>query len=139
MLVPLFWSQMELHLNITGILLICLGLTHVVFPQYFNWKDELQSLTLINRQVMMVHTFFIALMAVLMGILCLISTEELINTPLGQNVSMGLGIFWFCRLLIQIFGYSQKLWRGKKFETVVHILFTCLWIYLSAIFLLVAI
>ncbi len=128
---------MELHLKIIGMLLIALGLVHVIFPKYFNWKAELKSLSLINRQVMMVHTFFIALTVILMGLLCLTSADELVQTSLGKKVSLGFGIFWTCRLLIQLFGYSSQLWKGKKFETLVHIVFTCTWIYLSAIFLTV--
>lgn len=126
---------MELHLKIIGILLIALGLVHVIFPKYFNWKAELKSLSLINRQVMMVHTFFIALTVILMGLLCFTSANELVQTSLGKKVSLGFGIFWSCRLLIQLFGYSTQLWKGKKFETLVHIVFTCTWIYLSIVFL----
>lgn len=126
---------MELHLKIIGIQLIALGLVHVIFPKYFNWKAELKSLSLINRQVMMVHTFFIALAVILMGLLCLTSANELVGISLGKKISLGFGIFWTCRLLIQLFGYSSQLWKGKKFETFVHIVFTCTWIYLSAIFL----
>ena len=126
---------MELHLKIIGILLIALGLIHAIFPKYFNWKAELKSLSLINKQVMMVHTFFIALTVILMGLLCLTSASELLQTSLGKKVSLGFGIFWGCRLLIQLFGYSSQLWRGKKFETLVHIVFTCTWTYLSVVFL----
>lgn len=126
---------MELHLKIIGLLLIALGLVHVIFPKYFNWKAELKSLSLINRQVMMVHTFFIALTVILMGLLCITSANELVQTSLGKKVSLGFGVFWTCRLLIQLFGYSSQLWKGKKFETIVHIVFTCTWIYLSVVFL----
>ena len=126
---------MELHLKIIGILLIVLGLVHVIFPRYFNWKAELKSLSLINRQVMMVHTFFIAITVILMGLLCLNSANELAQTSLGKKVSLGFGIFWSFRLLIQLFGYSSQLWKGKKFETLVHIVFTCTWTYLSVVFL----
>ena len=128
---------MELHIKIIGSLLIALGLIHVIFPSYFNWKAELQSLSLINRQVMIVHTFFIALIVILMGLLCLASSNELIETALGKRVSLGFGIFWGCRLLIQLFVYSTQLWKGKVFETLVHIVFTSAWIYFSTIFLLV--
>ena len=73
---------MDLHLKIIGILLITLALVHIVFPKYFNWEKELGSLSLINRQMMTVHTFFIALMIFLMGLLCLTSSNELIrNKP----------------------------------------------------------
>jgi hypothetical protein len=114
-----------------------LAIIHVVFPKRFNWTEELSSLSLINRQVMYVHTFFIALVVLLMGILCLTSAKELIETDLGNKIVLGLGIFWMLRLLIQFFGYSSTLWKGKIFETTIHIVFSFLWIYLSTIFLMI--
>jgi hypothetical protein len=125
---------MELQLKIIGAILIVLALIHVIFPRYFHWKKELSSLSLINREVMYVHTFFIALVVFLMGLLCLTSSPEIVATPLGKRIALGLGIFWLCRLFIQFFGYSSELWRGKFFETVVHIVFSILWMYLSVVF-----
>ncbi len=126
---------MEIHFKLIGIILMILALVHAIFPKYFDWKNELKSLNLINRQLMWVHTFFIALVVFLMGLLCLTSANELINTNLGKKISLGLGIFWLVRLFIQFFGYSSELWKGKMFETIIHILFSLLWIYLSVIFL----
>ena len=127
---------MEIHVKISGIILIALALLHVGFPGYFQWKKELSLLSVINRQMMVVHTFFIALTVFLMGLLCLTSAAELTGTPLGKNLSLGLGIFWTLRLVVQFFGYSPELWKGKAFETFMHLLFSLLWIYLSATFLL---
>jgi hypothetical protein len=129
---------MYIHLKIIGILLIALALVHVVFPKYFNWEEELSSLSLINRQMMMVHTLFISVTVFLMGLLCLTSSYELIETDLGKKISLGLAIFWTIRLLIQFLGYSSKLWKGKPFETSVHILFIFSWAYLSFIFWIIA-
>ena len=126
---------MEIHYKIIGILLITLAFVHIIFPKYFKWKEELKPLSLINQEIMKVHTFFIALVVFLIGLLCLTSSNELINTELGKKVSLGFGIFWSFRLLIQFFGYSSKLWKGKKIETIVHIVFSLLWIYLSYVFL----
>ena len=125
---------MHLHLKIIGFLLTALALIHVVFPKYFKWNKELVSLSLFNRQMIKVHTFFIALTIFFMGLLCLSSPNELIDTNFGRKIALGLGTFWGIRLFIQLFGYSPKLWRGKTFETSVHILFTALWAYLSFIF-----
>ena len=127
---------MELQLKIIGILLILLAAIHIVFPRYFNWKIELNSLSLINRQLMYIHSFFIAFVVLLIGVLCLTSAGDLTSTTLGKRISLGLGIFWTTRLFIQFFGYSPKLWKGKTFETSVHIFFTIFWVYLSTIFIL---
>ena len=128
---------MEIHFKIIGFLLIALALVHVTFPKRFNWDKELNSISLINKQMMLVHTFFIALILFLMGLLCLISSKELIDTGLGKKISLGLGIFWIIRLLVQFFGYSTSLWKGKKFETIMHVIFSLFWVYLSIIFLTV--
>ena len=127
---------MQIHINIIGILLIALALVHIIFPKYFNWDKELKSLSLINRQMMTIHTFFIAFTVFLMGILCLTSSNQLIETNLGKKISLGFGIFWSVRLFIQFFGYSTDLWKGKKLETSMHILFSILWVYISSIFLI---
>jgi hypothetical protein len=128
---------MELHLQIIGYLFILLAFIHVVFPKKFEWKKECGSLSLINRQMMYIHTFFIALVVLLMGILCISSYSDLIETPLGQKISLGFFIFWVIRFFIQFFGYSSELWKGKKFETMVHVVFSIFWAYVSVVFFIV--
>ena len=119
-----------------GLILIVLAVIHVIFPRYFDWAKNLASLSLINREMMYVHTLFVALIILLMGILCITSSKQIVETNLGKRLALGFAIFWFCRLLIQVFGYSSKLWRGKAFETSVHIVFSLLWTYFSLIFFL---
>jgi hypothetical protein len=128
---------MQLQLELIGALLIILALLHVGFARYFDWRREFAVVSLINRQMMYVHTFFIAFAVLLMGVLCLTSAAELVGTALGRRVALGMGVFWLARLLIQFFGYSATLWRGKRFETTIHVLFALLWAYLSGVFLLV--
>ncbi|RYY41497.1 MAG: hypothetical protein EOO08_01780 [Chitinophagaceae bacterium] len=127
---------MLLHLNIIGCVLLCLALLHGIFPRYFRWREELAGLSLMNRQMMTIHTFFIAVTVAGMGVLCLVAGDDLLNTPLGRKVCFGFAFFWALRLGIQFFGYSPQLWRGKRFETAVHIVFTLLWAYLTVVFLL---
>jgi hypothetical protein len=128
---------MEIHLKIIGWLLTILALVHGIFPHYFDWKNEFKNVSIINREMMYIHTFFIALMVLLMGVLCITSAEEIVATKLGQKVSLGLSFFWTIRFSIQFLGYSSALWKGKTFETIMHILFTCFWAYLSIVFYLV--
>jgi hypothetical protein len=114
-----------------------LAFVHIIFPKYFNWKKELQSLSLINNQMMYVHTFFVALVVFLMGVLCICCSDDIINTKLGKQLAFALFIFWAIRLIFQFVVYSPKLWKGKLFETVVHIAFSALWIYFTTVFFLV--
>lgn len=125
---------MEVHLKIIGSLLVVLAFIHLFFPKYFKWRDDLNKLSLINQQIMYVHTLFIALTVFLMGLLCITSSFELLNSKLGNKLSLGLFFFWLIRLLLQFFGYSSKLWKGKLFETSIHILFSILWSYFCVVF-----
>ncbi|MDB5133589.1 MAG: hypothetical protein JWP37_192 [Mucilaginibacter sp.] len=125
---------MELNLKIAGAFLIVVALMHAIFPKRFNWEVELNSLSLMNKQMMQVHTFFVAFTVFLMGLLCLTSSNDLVKTQLGNKLALGLGIFWVIRLIIQFFVYSSKLWKGKRFETLMHVLFSLSWIYLSVLF-----
>ena len=127
-------EALSLHLKIIGVLFIGLSLIHLIFPKYFNWEEELSRLSLINKQMMVVHTFFIAFVVFLMGLLGLCFNEELVQTKLGKFICLGLGVFWSVRLLTQFFVYSSELWKGKTFETVVHVVFSCFWLYFSAVF-----
>lgn len=128
---------MELQLRLIGFFFVVLALLHVGFARYFNWRLEFAAVSQINREMMYVHTFFVAFTVFLMGLLCLTSAPELVGTPLGHKLALGCGAFWLARLLIQFFGYSAQLWRGKRFETIIHVLFSVLWTYLSAFFFLV--
>jgi len=126
------------HLHVTGFLLMALALMHAVFPRYFNWKEELARLSLINRQMMQMHSFFLALVLLGMGLLCVMSGQELVGTSLGKRICLGLGVFWITRLLVQFVGYSSKNWRGKTFETTMHVVLALFWSYLSGVFLVAA-
>ena len=129
---------MEIHLKIIGVLLIFLAFVHITFPKKFAWKTDLQSLNLMNKQLIMVHTFFIALTTLLMGLLCLLCADDLVNTSLGHHISFYLFLFWGIRLLFQFFVYSSKLWKGKPFETIVHVGFSFVWVYFTLVFFFVS-
>ena len=129
---------MKLLIELIGYGLIFLALIHIIFPKAFDWKNQLATLTLINRQLMTVHTFFIALTVFLMGVLCITSAHELQTTPLGRKILIGLAIFWGIRLLAQLFWYSPELWKGKLRETSFHIIFLTIWTSITVIFTMAA-
>jgi len=122
-------------LRVAGTLLLLLACAHVVFPKRFRWAEELPRLSLLNRQMFLVHTFFIALLVAFMGILSLVFPEALLErSRLGQVVLAGLTIFWGIRLLFQWLVYDRSLWRGQPFNTGVHFAFSALWIYLTTVY-----
>ena len=127
---------MIILIQISGIIMLLISILHCGCPRYFNWKISLSKLDLLHRQIYIVHTFFIGLIVFLMGILCISLPTELQNTQLGKYISFGFGIFWFIRLIFQHFVYSSQPWKGQRFQTVMHIIFSVLWLFLSFVFML---
>jgi len=127
---------MKIWLQIAGAIQILLGLIHILFPWYFNWKKELPKLNLINKQMMEVHTFYVALTVLLLGLLSVFYADELFKEALGEAVTSGIGLFWAIRLVLQFVWYSPKLWKGKPFETAVHFMFIGIWSLLSWVYLI---
>jgi hypothetical protein len=127
--------NLNLHLKIVGAMLLALATAHLYFPKRFGWRGELEKVSLLTRQIFYVHCFFICMVLVMFGLLSLFYTETLIQRgPLARIVLTGLTAFWAARLVIQLFVYDSKLWRGNPFNRLMHILFTLMWSYYVAVY-----
>jgi len=127
--------SLETHLRIAGALLLLLAAAHPFFPKQLGWKEDLAKLTLLNRQIFLVHVGFIVLILVLFGTLALGFAPDLVApSRLAAAVLGGLTLFWGLRLVTQQLIYDRSLWRGHRRNTVLHILASLLWIYLTGVF-----
>ncbi len=127
--------HLEGHLRVVGILLMLLAMLNLFLPKRFGWGAELAKVSLLTRQVFIVHCVFIVLVLVMMGVASFWYAPLLVaRTPLATVVLFGLAAFWLLRLAMQFFFYSPKLWRGNRFNTGMHILFSCVWTYFAMIY-----
>jgi hypothetical protein len=127
--------MLEISLRLAGLLLIVLAAAHVTFPKRFHWADELPRLSLLNRQMFLVHVWYIVFTVASMGVLSLVFTEVLIErSPLARFVLAWLCFFWLSRLVVQWFVYDRALWVGNRVHTGVHVCFTAMWCYLSLVY-----
>jgi hypothetical protein len=128
-------SFLLLQLRTAGVLLALLAVLNVFVPRRFRWREEMARLSLLNRQIFQVHAIFLVLTLALFSALLLTTGAALLErTPLARAVLAGLTIFWAMRMLVQWFYYSPATWRGHRFNTVMHVLFSGLWIYLTGVF-----
>jgi hypothetical protein len=126
---------LQLHLQIVGFLLVLLGLSHAFMNRYFEWGRELVAVSLLTRQIFYVHTFFIALGVILGGALSLAFPNALLTpAPFNRAILACMAFFWFCRLLAQFFAYDSAIWRGNTGRTCMHVAFSLLWCYVTAIY-----
>ena len=127
--------NLHVHLQAVGVLQVLLALMHLALPRRFNWKAEMSRLSLLNRQIFYVHTFFICFVLLLFGLLNLVCADELLAPGrLARTILIGITTFWVIRWLFQLFVYDARLWKGNRFNTLVHISFTLMWTYFIAVY-----
>lgn len=123
------------HLQAGGVLIAALVVVNLFVPSRFHWREEMARLSLVNRQIFQVHSVFLVLTLGLFSALLLTCAPALVEpTRLTRAVLAGLTIFWGLRMVMQWGFYSSELWRGHRFNTVVHCVFSVMWIYLTSVF-----
>lgn len=124
--------NLTVHLQIAGVLVALLVPLNLYVPLRFAWRQEMAGLSLLNRQIFLVHHGFILLTLTLLSALTLFHAPSLLEpTPLARALLGGMTLFWGTRLLVQWFVYDRRIWRGHRFNTVMHFVFTGLWAYLA--------
>src|SRR4029434_7631123 len=90
----------ELHLRIVGVLLLLLVAVNFYVPRRFNWRTDVASLSLINRQIMRVHAGFICVMLTMFAALVLFFSRDLLEpTRLARATLAALALLLFPRAL----------------------------------------
>jgi len=101
---------------------------HLMFWRLFHWKEDLASLTFVNRSVMQILNLCLTFMFLVMAFVSVFHQSEMISTKLGNMLSIAFSLFWFLRMIEQIifFGIKNK----------VSIVFTLVFLVGSVIYLL---
>lgn len=128
-------GYLPLLLRIAGIGLILLALVHIPIGKRLKWKEQGALLAPENESVFHVHTFFICVTLVLMGLPSCVAPEVFLEkSGMARWMAWLFCGFWLIRLYCQWFVYRPHLWRGKSLETAIHYLFTALWLALAVVF-----
>ena len=122
-------------LRAAGVVLLLLALVNLFVPKRCRWADDLPRMSLLNRQIFLVHAAFIVLTVLLMAGVTLGLPHDLMTpSRLSRAVLAAMAFFWLARLLVQWFYYDPRIWRGDRFNTIMHFVFTAVWCYLSGTF-----
>ena len=123
------------HLRAVGVVMALLVAVNLVVPVRYRWRDETARLSLLNRQIFQAHAVFLILTLALFSMLLLNYADALVEpTRLSRAVLGGLTIFWGLRMLMQWCFYSPAIWRGDRFHTAMHWLFSATWVYMTGVF-----
>ena len=123
------------HLRLVGVVMASLVVVNLVVPGRFHWREEMSRLSLVNRQIFQAHSVFLVLtLALFSALLLTCGTALLEPTRLSRAVLFGLTVFWGLRMLMQWCFYSPLIWRGHRFNTVMHYVFSVVWVYVTTVF-----
>jgi hypothetical protein len=124
-----------IHLRAVGVVMALLVAVNLVVPVRYRWRDETACLSLLNRQIFQAHAAFLILTLALFSVLLLNYAPVLVEpAPLSRAILGGLTIFWGLRMLMQWCFYSPVIWRGNRFHTAMHWLFSATWVYVTGVF-----
>lgn len=128
-------ATLTLLLQIAGAGLLLLAFLHIPIGKQLKWKEDAKRLSAVNASIFHVHTFFICVVLVMMGLPCLLEPSIFLEkSRAGAWLTWSVSGFWALRLYFQWFVYQADLWRGKRMETAVHFWFTLVWTGLAALF-----
>ena len=91
--VPPEIAREAVALQIAGAAQVVLALVHMVFPWYFRWREELPRLSLVNAEMMRVHTLFVALVVFGVGALSLGWADDIAGAAFGQVFAKAVAVF----------------------------------------------
>ena len=121
-----------LNLRISGIALALLGLAHGLFGRFLDWGTDLSKLTVLNRQIFLVHTFYIGYFVTALGILDVCFAQTLMRPePLSRFLLSVMTLTWAVRLVIQLFVWDKAIWRDNFFRSNVHYGLILFWTYVT--------
>jgi hypothetical protein len=119
-------------LFVAGILHFALLTASFSVPAVLHWREELRKVEPLTRQLFLVHGAFIVLTIIAFGAISIALPEALMaGTQLGLAVASFIGVFWLCRLLVQLFYFHAEkhltswwLRLGYRALTVLFVYFT---------------
>ena len=128
-------ETLTILLRVAGAGLILLAALHLPISRHLKWREDAARLSPVNASIFRVHTFFICFILVMMGLPCVLEPSVFLEcSRAGGWLAWSFSAFWGTRLFFQLFVYPRNLWRGKRFETIVHALFTIFWLSLAGLF-----
>lgn len=117
---------------IGGIHSLFFAVFHCMFWSALKWKTQLKLLSPTNRAVMEILNLRLIFVFAFHGIVCLVYSEEMLGSVLGQISILGAALFWLGRSIEEI--VYRKLMPEKDFLSillkVLFVMGTLLYAYL---------
>jgi hypothetical protein len=133
-------STLQLLLSVFAILQVAIAVLNIGLVRFLKWKDDLDQLPLLLRQVFMAHLWFISLTLAIFGVMTWRFSTEMAASSDRASVWLAgaIGLFWGVRVVLQIAYYSASHWRGQAGRTMIHAALVLVYGGMGSVYLLVA-
>jgi hypothetical protein len=100
----------ETLIVIGGLYNLALAVFHLLFWKLFNWKQDLATLTPLNRAVVQILNLCLTFVFLVFAYISFFHANELLHSKLGRSLLALITLFWFLRAIEQIifFGLRRK-------------------------------
>jgi hypothetical protein len=126
-------SILPIGIQFAGALHLLVACANFVLPGILHYRQNLAKVSPIIRQIFRVHAFYIVLILLGFGTLCLCFSHDLAGgSSLGRFLSAFLALFWSIRVVLQLAFYDRA---TKQEHPLGNIFFSAIFIYFAAVFL----
>ncbi len=104
-----------------GILTVAIAIFHTRFYTLFDWKTDLDKISVSNARIIYTVHFALLLLFFLTGIITIVYARELSEgTGLARGLDQALAVFWLWRLVWQFVYFKRQ--SGQKLHPRVIVL-----------------
>jgi len=119
-------------LQLAGVCQLAIAVANFFLPAKLHYRENLLKVSIIVRQIFIVHSIFIILVLVGMGGICLLFPQDLCGaSTLGKFLCGFMALFWGLRVVLQFGYYDATIKKENPFGTA---LFGAVFLYLAVIF-----
>jgi len=122
-------------LMVAGIGQIGLVLGSTLVPRLLGWRDELEKVSPMIKQMFWVYAIYIFMTNLSFGLLSVLVPEILSDgTMLAAIVTGFISVYWISRLFIQFFYFDRKNFPSGKHYRLGEAALVVLFVFLSAVY-----
>ena len=91
-----------------GVFHLALAIFHLFFWRIFRWRQDLASLTRVNRAVAQILNLCLTFVFFAAAYLSFFHAAELLSAPLGRTILASIALFWILRLILQFVFFGAR-------------------------------
>ena len=132
--------KLELILYVAAAGQLGIAIVNLFLVRLLDWRPEVDRMSLLVREVFIVHAWFVSLTLLIFGALTFRFATDFAaaSHEIFRWLAAAIGAFWTLRTVLQITYYSSSHWRGRTDRTIIHIILLALYGGFAAAYLTAA-